>query len=102
MAPALALAVLPEVDVKNHDHGPAVSDGKINYTSASAIQTFDGCAEKYRLKYVERIPDTGPSIAQQKGTQLDEEMDHYFATGQNCLGPLASLALERGLLPAPG
>lgn len=99
----LAELLLLEADVGNYSRGPAVEDGKLLYTSASAIQLAQACEAKWCFKYIQRLPDSGPSKAQLAGTKMDEEGKQYFSTGsQDGVGPLFSLAIERGLLPRPG
>ena len=78
---ALALTdiiLLADPDVASQSRGPAVEGGKLLYTSPSAIQTADACAEKWRLKYVERLKDDGPSGAQLIGTQIDEQINNLL------------------------
>ena len=99
----LAELILLEADVGNYSRGPAVENGKMLYTSASAIQLVRSCEAKWAFKYVQRLPDTPPSAAQLRGTKMDEEGKQYFSTGSAVgVGSLFSLAIERGLLPRPG
>lgn len=86
--------------------GPAVdpSTRELLYTSVSAITKFDssqegGCPRRWFYRYVERLPEPSTK-AQEIGTQIHSQLEHYLKTGEDVLGKHARAGLQ--FLPKPG
>lgn len=78
-----------------------VVDGKINYTSVSALQKAHSCPRAWWYKYVAREPDQEKSKGLQRGTEGHERIAHFLLTGQDVLDPLERLGVARGFVPHP-
>src|SRR3990167_1922896 len=85
-------------------YGPAVVNHKLRYLSASAISAFDpeqtgGCPRRW---YFEKIlgKKAPPSKAQDTGTEVHAQIQHYLVTGENVLGAIALQGKK--FLPQPG
>ena len=84
--------------------GKAVKDGKVNYFSASALQTADsstetGCLRAYIFKYVHGIKE--PETEQMRlGTQFHSEIESYLRTGVRNLS--AQVLAGMHMIPDPG
>jgi hypothetical protein len=84
-------------------YGPVIRDGRVLYTSVSALTTADtdqeGCLRKWWFRYVAGMREA-QTAAMEIGTQVHEEIDHYLTTGEDVLGRIAGAS--RRFLPEPG
>lgn len=81
--------------------GPTVVDGRVRYTSASALQKLRGCNRAWYFRYVLRLPDKAPGRGVMLGMQGHARWENYLRTGD--ARPLVGsdrVALERGWVPA--
>ena len=103
MTEALANAT-PDAKKDGHDFGKAVVDGELRYLSVSQVQTFDveqdgGCPRKWHFDKVQGVK--APSTkAQDVGTEVHAQIEHYLKTGEDVLGPVARSG--RHFIPASG
>lgn len=70
-----------------------VSQGLINYVSASSINTYDpdqegGCPRRYFFKYVLGFKEPF-TLANRIGVDTHDQIEQYIKTGKNVLGHLA-------------
>lgn len=84
--------------------GRAVSNGKINFLSASAIakgdpEQYGGCPRRWWYRYVggKKEPQ---SKAAALGGQMHNEIENYLKTGKDVLGDIARRAKQ--FIPKPG
>jgi len=82
----------------------AVSNGTLNYVSASQIATFDpsqegGCNRRWYFDKVLGMKEPSTK-SQEKGTDVHNQIENYLTSGEKTLGTIA-LAGER-FLPQPG
>ncbi len=82
----------------------AVVDGKLTYTSVSAITTFDpsqygGCQRRWFYRYVAGLEEQ-TTVAQTAGTNGHKQIEHYLKTGEKALGPVVLAGIEH--IPEPG
>jgi len=73
--------------------GPAVTDGRLNYTSVSAITKFDpsqygGCERRWWYRYVQGLPEP-QTFAQKHGVDVHAQIEHFLKTGEDVLGDIA-------------
>lgn len=77
----------------------SVIDGVCVRTSVSAMQKASGCLRQWYYRYVQGLPDKPPSKGQRRGIEGHERIEHYLTTGEDVLGPLERLGVERGYIP---
>jgi hypothetical protein len=101
-APALDAA--PEQTKPGPGYGPVIVDGRIRYTSVSALKkgdpsTGEGCLRRYAWRYKEKKKEpTGKGAA--LGSKCHDETAKYLLTGEKRVSAIVSRGLH--LLPAPG
>ncbi len=84
-------------------YGPVIVDGRVRYTSASALTTADpdsygGCPRRWWLKYVLGLKEP-TTAAMLRGTKdLHEPVENYYKTGAQTFTPLA-MQVKRYLYP---
>lgn len=79
----------------------AVIDGRLTYTSASALNLHTACNRKYFFKYVLDLPDPAGDAAD-LGKEIHRRIETYLKGGPDVLGDLERPALEAGYIPTPG
>lgn len=83
---------------RSADSLPSIVDGELLRTSVSQINTFDLCQRKWWYDKVGKLPrKTG--VAQNLGTEIHAQIEHYLTTGEDVLGTIAAEGKE--FLPAP-
>lgn len=80
-------------------YGRTVVDGRLVYTSVSAINRFLSCERSWYFRYVLGLPDPAGKKAQE-GTEAHARLAHYLSTGEDVLGKAERRGLH--LLPKPG
>lgn len=83
----------------NRPFQKAVVDGRIVYSSVSAVNRFANCERSWWFKYVKGIPDP-PGKAAIAGTEGHARLEHYLGTGEDVLQDIERAGLH--LLPEPG
>lgn len=84
--------------------GRAIVAGQVRFLSVSQLKAFDpsqdgGCNRRWAFRYVfGRKEET--TAAQQAGTELAKQLEHYLKTGEDVLVPV--LRAGKHLLPVPG
>lgn len=83
---------------RSPDSLPSVVNGELLRTSVSQVTTFDLCPRKWWYDKVAKLPrKTG--AAQNLGTEIHAQIEHYLTTGEDVLGTIAASGKE--FLPAP-
>jgi hypothetical protein len=75
-------------------------DGRLNYTSVSAVKKFTACAPAWYYRYKLRRPEPQGAGAIESSA-CHERTEHYLKTGEMVLGEIERRAHTRGLLPRP-
>jgi hypothetical protein len=83
--------------------GKAVIEGKMQYTSVSAMEKFaaetEGCNLKWWYRYVDGRKEE-ETEAKDFGTDFHTQIEHYLSTGQDGMSEVGRAG--KHLMPAPG
>ncbi len=82
----------------------AVSEGRVNYLSATSICKFSpeeagGCPRKWWFRYVKGIPEVEQNF-HEDGQEIHRQIEHYLKTGEDHLS--REVRAAKPFFPAPG